>query len=122
MPPGASFFQGGHVRRAQFRKLDHLGDVDAQGQLALLPQLVIDIEGLEISFQAVGASHSVAPRFFQAVANGRHLFFARGSWHLLADDVGGILLERSGEFASLGVAHEFSVQRIGSGAGDAGQL
>ena len=74
----ARAFDGFEVLRAHFRRVHEIGDVEAQGQIAVAAQFVVELQLGKIAACAVNAGEAILIGPLDAVAKSGEFFGARG--------------------------------------------
>jgi len=112
---------GSDVLRAQLRRIEEVGDVEAETLLAGSAQLLEEIEIFKIATRAVDARKAVFIGPFHAGAQRLEIFVSRRLGSDARYEPLRRFFQRPGGFVRFGIAYDGAVGRIGSCIGDSGE-
>ena len=78
--------------RPEFRRIQEVGDVEAQGQIAVAAEFVVEIELCKISAGAVDARKAIFVGPLDSGAQRGKFFSASGRWNDLGDQIAELIL------------------------------
>ena len=115
----ASAFDGVQILGPHFRWVHEVGDIKAQGQIAVPAQFVVKLELWKIAAGAVNACQAMLIGPFDTVAKSGKFFRAGRFRHKLTDQAVSRFFQSASGFMGSGVAIDDSVWRIRRVVGDA---
>ncbi len=112
---------GFDILLAEFRRILEISEVETDGKLFFLAQLVEQAEFREITTGAVHAGQAVLVGPFQAASQSAQFGHAVGLGDHFCDQLRCALLKRAGWLSGLCVAHDYAIRGVGRPLVDAGQ-